>query len=46
MTPPDPVKLDPPKDSVFTPQELSQFDGSDASKPIYVAIKGQILLLD
>ncbi|KAA1118757.1 hypothetical protein PGT21_004786 [Puccinia graminis f. sp. tritici] len=37
---PETVKLDPPKDTVFTPQELSQFDGSDPSKPIYVAIKG------
>ncbi|PLW08790.1 hypothetical protein PCASD_03465 [Puccinia coronata f. sp. avenae] len=37
---PDPVKLDSPKDTPFTPQELSQFDGSDPSKSIYVAIKG------
>ncbi|KAL5699063.1 Bifunctional protein GlmU [Ranunculus cassubicifolius] len=26
----------------LTKQELKQFDGSDASKPIYVAIKGRI----
>ncbi|KNZ45340.1 hypothetical protein VP01_822g3 [Puccinia sorghi] len=36
----DPVRLDPPKDTPFTANELSQFDGSDVSKPIYVAIKG------
>jgi len=36
----DPVRLDPPKDTPFTAHELSQFDGSDVSKPIYVAIKG------
>jgi hypothetical protein len=40
---PDPVKLDSPKDTPFTPQELSQFDGSDPSKSIYVAIKGMSL---
>jgi len=36
----DPVSLDPPKDTPFTAHELSQFDGTDVSKPIYVAIKG------
>ena len=34
--------LSPPKDDPFTPEELSKFNGSDASKPVYVAIKGQI----
>jgi len=32
--------LAPPKDDPFTTAELAQYDGSDASKPIYVAIKG------
>ncbi|KAK9279056.1 hypothetical protein L1049_012731 [Liquidambar formosana] len=26
----------------LTPQQLKQFDGSDPSKPIYVAVKGRI----
>jgi hypothetical protein len=30
----------PPKDDPFTPAELAAFDGSDPTKPIYVAIKG------
>ncbi|KAH9815468.1 cytochrome b5-like heme/steroid binding domain-containing protein [Melampsora americana] len=34
------VSLNPPKDDPFTLQELSQYDGTDPSKPIYVAIKG------
>ncbi|KAF5357056.1 hypothetical protein D9756_006867 [Leucocoprinus leucothites] len=34
--------LAPPKDDPFTAAELSQYDGSDSSKPIYVAIKGDI----
>lgn len=34
------VELAPPKDDIITPQELAGFDGTDASKPIYVAIKG------
>lgn len=32
--------LAPPKDDPFTLKELTQYDGSDASRPIYVAIKG------
>ena len=32
--------LAPPKDDPFTTEELKQYDGSDTSKPIYVAIKG------
>jgi len=32
--------LAPPKDDPFTTEELKQYDGSDPSKPIYVAIKG------
>lgn len=33
-------QLDPPQNKPFTLQELSSFDGSNPSKPIYVAIKG------
>ena len=32
--------LAPPKDDPITLAELKQYDGSDSSKPIYVAIKG------
>lgn len=32
--------LQPPKDDPWTLQQLKEFDGSDPSKPIYVAIKG------
>lgn len=32
--------LAPPKDDPFTLEQLKEFDGSVASKPIYVAIKG------
>lgn len=32
--------LEPPKDDPFTLEDLKAFDGSDPSKPIYVAIKG------
>ncbi|KAF7980341.1 hypothetical protein HWV62_38771 [Athelia sp. TMB] len=34
--------LAPPKDDPFTLEQLKQFDGSDSSKPIYVAIKGTV----
>ena len=34
--------LAPPKDDPFTQEQLREFDGSDASKPIYVAIKGAL----
>jgi hypothetical protein len=34
--------LPPPKDDPFTSEELKAFDGSDASKPVYVAIKGAL----
>lgn len=34
--------LQPPKDDPWTLQQLKEFDGSDPSKPIYVAIKGTI----
>ena len=32
--------LAPPKDDPFTLEQLRDYDGSDSSKPIYVAIKG------
>jgi len=34
--------LAPPKDDLYTLAELAAYDGSDPSKPIYVAIKGTI----
>ncbi|KDR67877.1 hypothetical protein GALMADRAFT_257777 [Galerina marginata CBS 339.88] len=34
--------LAPPKDDPYTTEELKQYDGTDASKPILVAIKGTI----
>ncbi|KAJ3574921.1 hypothetical protein NP233_g1437 [Leucocoprinus birnbaumii] len=37
-----PKKLAPPKDQPFTTAELSQYDGSDPSKPIYVAVQGVV----
>lgn len=36
------IDLAPPKDDPISTEELKQFDGSDPSKPIYVAIKGTI----
>ncbi|KAE8222296.1 hypothetical protein CF319_g4480 [Tilletia indica] len=32
----------PPKDDPFTPSELSKFNGTDPSQPVYVAVKGTI----
>jgi len=37
---PERTDLQPPKDDAFTLEQLKQFDGSDPSRPIYVAIKG------
>nr|XP_019015155.1 uncharacterized protein I206_01243 [Kwoniella pini CBS 10737]OCF53936.1 hypothetical protein I206_01243 [Kwoniella pini CBS 10737] len=34
--------LAPPKDDPISASSLSQYDGSDPSKPIYVAIKGRV----
>nr|XP_018267382.1 uncharacterized protein I303_01368 [Kwoniella dejecticola CBS 10117]OBR89540.1 hypothetical protein I303_01368 [Kwoniella dejecticola CBS 10117] len=34
--------LAPPKDDPISASTLSQYDGSDPSKPIYVAIKGRV----
>ena len=39
MQPPK-VDLAPPKDDPFTTEALKAYDGTDPSKPIYVAIKG------
>ena len=39
MQPPR-MDLAPPKDDPFTTEQLKEFDGTDLSKPIYVAIKG------
>ena len=36
--------LAPPKDDPFTTDQLKEYDGSDASKPILVAIKGSYYL--
>lgn len=43
MSPPA-TELAPPKDDIFTIEQLSQFDGSTLDKPIYVAIKGACCL--
>lgn len=36
---PENPELAPPRDDPFTVEQLKEFDGSDESKPIYVAIK-------
>ncbi|OWZ73308.1 hypothetical protein AYX14_01202 [Cryptococcus neoformans] len=36
------ANLAPPKDDPITPSELAKHDGSDPSRPIYVAIKGRV----
>ena len=36
--------LAPPKDDPFTTEGLKQYDGTDSSKPILVAIKGAPIL--
>jgi len=36
--------LAPPKDDPFTTEQLKQYDGTDSSKPILVAIKGAPIL--
>ena len=35
--------LAPPKDDPYTTEQLKQYDGSDPTKPILVAIKGKFL---
>ncbi|KAF8134467.1 cytochrome b5-like heme/steroid binding domain-containing protein [Boletus edulis] len=34
--------IDTPKNDPFTLGQLAEYDGSDASKPIYVSIKGDV----
>jgi len=41
MQPPN-ENLAEPSDAPYTRRQLKEFDGSDPSKPIYVAIKGTI----
>jgi len=36
--------LAPPKDDPYTSEQLKQYDGSDPTKPIFVAIKGSFHL--
>lgn len=40
IMPPERVDLPPPKDDPFTQESLKAFDGTDSTKPVYVAIKG------
>lgn len=42
---PERTDLDPPKNDPFTQDQLKAYDGTDASKPVYVAIKGIIVCL-
>jgi len=44
MQPPR-MDLAPPKDDPFTIEQLREFDGTDGSKPIYVAIKGWFIVV-
>lgn len=37
---PERTDLDPPKNDPFTQEQLESYDGTDTSKPVYVAIKG------
>lgn len=41
MSPPS-ATLAPPKDDPITRDELSKYDGSDPSQPIWLAIKGTV----
>jgi membrane-associated progesterone receptor component len=45
MMQPERTDLDPPKDDPFTQEQLKAYDGTDASKPVYVAIKGTVIHL-
>ena len=36
--------LAPPKDDPYTPEQLKAYDGSNPTKPIYVAIKGMVIV--
>ncbi|KAI5805939.1 cytochrome b5-like heme/steroid binding domain-containing protein [Geopyxis carbonaria] len=42
FAPKEPVTLAPPKDDPITVDQLAKCDGSDPSKPVYVAIKGTV----
>ena len=42
---PERTDLDPPKNDPFTQEQLKAYDGSDPSKPVYVAIKGSSVRL-
>ncbi|SRR6266403_357444 len=42
---PEQTDLDPPKDDPFTQEQLKAYNGTDPSKPIYVAIKGTFVRL-
>jgi predicted heme/steroid binding protein len=42
---PERTDLDPPKNDPFTQEQLKVYDGTDVSKPVYVAIKGTIVRL-
>lgn len=43
MMQPERTDLEPPKDDPYTQEQLKAYDGTDASKPVYVAIKGIIV---
>ena len=43
--PPPRTDLAPPKDDPFTLEQLKQFDGSQSDSPIYIAVKGAVLLV-
>jgi membrane-associated progesterone receptor component len=45
MMQPERTDLDPPKNDPFTQEQLKAYDGTDAGKPVYVAIKGKIVRL-
>ena len=40
---PERTDLDPPKNDPYTQEQLKAYDGSDPSKPVYVAIKGSFV---
>lgn len=40
-----PLTRRPPKEDPITVEELAKYDGSDSSKPVYVAVKGGLGLL-
>lgn len=39
---PSTTPTQPPREDPFTPEELSKYDGTVDSKPVYVAVKGTI----